>query len=68
MLAALMRCARRGQLRIFLKAKTDALRGLPGMWRKRRGIQASRTASLGDIHQALSSDCPVTVTRRWQKT
>ncbi|RQW83755.1 MAG: glycosyltransferase family 2 protein [Methylococcus sp.] len=66
--AALVRCARRGQLRIFLKAKVDALRGVPVMWRKRRGIQASRTASLGDIHLALSSDCPVTVTRRGQKT
>ncbi len=67
-LAALVRCARRGQLRIFLKAKVDALRGVPVMWRKRRGIQASRTASLGDIHLALSSDCPATLRRRWQKS
>lgn len=56
MLAAMIRCARRGQLRIFMKAKADAILGLTKVLQKRRGIQASRTASLGDIHQALSPD------------
>jgi GT2 family glycosyltransferase len=62
-LAALVRCARRGQLRIFLKAKSNALGGLPGMWRKRRGIQARSTASHTVIHRALSSDWSNIVTR-----
>ena len=62
-LAALFRCARRGQLGIFLKSKVDALRGLPLMLLKRRDIQARRTARHTDIHEALSSDWPDTVTR-----
>ena len=56
MLAAMVRCALRGQLRIFLKAKADAIRGLTKVLQKRRGIQAGRMASLSDIHKALSSE------------
>ena len=55
-LTAFLRCARRGQLGIFMKAKVDALRGLSKMLRKRRSIQRRRIASLGSIHQALSSE------------
>ena len=39
----------RGQGRVILRAKRDALRGLPKMWRKRRMIQRQREASSADI-------------------
>lgn len=56
MLAAMIRCAQRGQLRVFLKAKSDAIRDLTKVLQKRHGIQAGRMASLSDIHQALSPE------------
>lgn len=43
----------RGQGRVVLRAKKDALKGIPGMWRKRRQIQAKRTASVRDIWRVL---------------
>ena len=43
----------RGRGRILLRAKRDALRGLPGMWRKRRVIQRSRKASIAEIWDVL---------------
>lgn len=45
--------ALRGQGTVVLRAKRDALRGIPRMWRKRRLIQAGRRASLGDIWRVL---------------
>jgi GT2 family glycosyltransferase len=39
----------RGQSHIILRAKIDALRGLPRMWRKRKLIQSQRVASIADI-------------------
>jgi hypothetical protein len=39
----------RGQGRVILRAKLDALRGLPKMWRKRKIIQRRRVASCADI-------------------
>ena len=39
----------RGQGRVILRAKVDALRRLPHMWRKRKRIQRQRVASLADI-------------------
>lgn len=54
--AAMVRCAQRGQLRVFLKAKADAIRGLTKALQKRRGIQSSRKASISEIHQALSPE------------
>jgi len=51
----LMNCATigvfvlRGKGRVILKAKYDAIRGLPLMWRKRKAIQAKRVASIKDI-------------------
>ena len=42
-----------GRGRILLRAKRDALRGLPGMWRKRRGIQRGRKASVAEIWDVL---------------
>jgi GT2 family glycosyltransferase len=41
-LVSIMELARRGQPRVGLRAKWDALKGLPEMWRDRRRIQADR--------------------------
>ena len=43
----------RGQGRVIYRAKLDALRGLPGMWRKRRVIQQSRKASMGKLLRVM---------------
>lgn len=43
----------RGQGSVILRAKRDALLGLPMMWRKRKQIQATRVASISDIWQQL---------------
>lgn len=45
--------ALRGQGRVALCAKWDAIKGLPRMWRKRRSIQAARRASVMDIWRML---------------
>jgi len=42
-----------GQGRVILKAKWDALKGIPKMWRKRKHIQSNRTASIKDIWRAM---------------
>lgn len=44
---------KRGKGRVILRAKRDALLGLPKMWRKRREIQKYRVASAGQIWHAL---------------
>lgn len=43
----------RGQGGVILRAKRDALVGLPKMWRKRRQIQMNRVSSIGDIWRVL---------------
>ncbi|MBL4670579.1 MAG: glycosyltransferase family 2 protein [Flavobacteriales bacterium] len=43
----------RGQGRVILRAKWDAIKGLPRMWRKRKQIQRKRTASVCDIWRLL---------------
>ena len=42
-----------GQGVVILKAKWDALCGIPCMWKKRRQVQDSRRASVGEIWQVL---------------
>lgn len=44
---------KRGKGRVILRAKRDALSGLPKMWRKRREIQKGRLASVGQIWRML---------------
>ena len=39
----------RGQGRVIIRAKWDAMKGIPNMWRKRKVIQSNRTAPLKDI-------------------
>ncbi|CDH43437.1 glycosyltransferase family 2 protein [Candidatus Contendibacter odensensis] len=46
--------ALRGQGIILLRAKWDALRGLPRCWRQRRVIQASRRISSWSLRQMMS--------------
>ena len=46
--------ARRGQGRVILRAKRDALIGLPGMWKKRRLVQSKRNVSLLAILRVLN--------------
>ena len=44
----------RGQGRVKLRAKWDALNGLPGLWRKRRPLQSSRVA--GKVAECIEQD------------
>lgn len=43
----------RGQGRVILRAKWDAVVGIPKMWRKRHVIQQNRVASVIDIWKVL---------------
>jgi len=54
-LASLVACSLRGEAAPFLRAKWDALRGLPGMLAKRRGVQAARRASAAEVWRALAT-------------
>lgn len=48
----------RGQARLVLRAKRDALRQWPAVWAKRRRIQARRQAPAGAIWSALAKGWP----------
>jgi GT2 family glycosyltransferase len=54
----------RGQGRLILKAKVDAIRGLPVMWRKRKEIQRNRVVSIGEVWQQLNKTIPPTKAKR----
>lgn len=43
----------RGQSKVILRAKWDAIKGLPKMWAKRKQIQAARVATAREIWRAL---------------
>jgi len=43
----------RGRSKVILRAKWDAIKGLPGMWYKRKQIQKNRVASINDIWELL---------------
>jgi hypothetical protein len=43
----------RGQGLVVLRAKWDAIKGVPGMWRKRHEIQASRRISAAEVWRLL---------------
>jgi GT2 family glycosyltransferase len=53
-LASLVVLTLRGQGKVGLRAKIDAIKGLPKMWKKRKMIQSTRVASVMDIWRALS--------------
>lgn len=52
-LASIVWFAVRGQGKVILRAKLDAIKGLPRMWRKRREIQANRVASVSEIWRVM---------------
>jgi GT2 family glycosyltransferase len=52
--AALCLNALRRSDQATLRALAEAIRGLPAVWRRRRGVQATRQASLWAIARALS--------------
>lgn len=58
--AAVIVCARRGQLGVILRAKRDALCGLPRILAERRRVQAARKVSSGALRAAMASG-PVAV-------
>lgn len=43
----------RGQSKVIWRAKRDAVKGLPGMWRKRRKIQTGRRVVIMDVWRTL---------------
>jgi GT2 family glycosyltransferase len=47
--------ALKGQGRVILRAKRDALLGLPKMWRKRQRIQATRIAAVREIWRLMDT-------------
>ena len=51
--AALLLLASRGQGRLALRAKRDALMGLPSVWRKRQQVQATRKVGVTDVWKSL---------------
>jgi GT2 family glycosyltransferase len=51
--ATIIRFVLRGQAGTILRAKWDAIKGIPRMWKKRQMIQASRSASTDEIWRVL---------------
>ncbi|MEA2300055.1 MAG: hypothetical protein QOE44_590 [Solirubrobacteraceae bacterium] len=49
---------RRHKAGLWFRAWRDALRGLPVMLRRRRGIQAARTATVRDLERAVAAGQP----------
>ena len=56
-----------GKGTIILKAKWDALCGMPRIWRKRRDIQKNRKVSIGEIWQVLDKKILTHLTQLWQR-
>lgn len=52
-LAVIIAYILRGQACVILKAKRDALHGLPSMWKKRKPIQSGRTAGYAEIWRIM---------------
>ncbi|WP_411726810.1 glycosyltransferase family 2 protein [Methyloglobulus sp.] len=52
-IVSIIRFALGGRGRVILRAKRDALLGLPNMWKKRQHIQKNRVASASEIWQQL---------------
>ena len=53
-LAGIVACAARGQGGVAVRAKLDALRGLPRVLQQRRLVQAQRSASIRDLRSTMS--------------
>jgi len=48
----------KGRWRVILRAKWDAIKGLPRMWKKRRVIQARRSVSGWEIRKTMEKGWP----------
>jgi GT2 family glycosyltransferase len=57
----------RGKGRVILRAKYDALCGIPYMWKKRRDIQKNRKASAGEIWKALNKSILPRLSERFDR-
>ncbi len=53
-LASMIVLTLRGQGKVAWRAKRDAIKGLPKIWKKRKAIQSKRVASIWDILRVLS--------------
>lgn len=56
--------ASRGQGRVILRAKRDALKRLPAVWQQRRKIQASRRVSAWAVRRSLTRGLLAVMNRR----
>ena len=54
-----------GKGRLILKAKKDALKRLPQMWKKRQGIARRRRASVADIWKNLDKSLIPRLSKFW---
>ncbi len=59
-LASILWFTVKGRGRVIVRAKRDALLGLPMMWRKRRAIQSTRIATVGEIWRLMNKQIPPT--------
>jgi GT2 family glycosyltransferase len=55
----------RGRGAVIVKAKRDALRGLPQVLRERKKIQAQRTVSVWQLRSAMTRGLSGVLSRRW---
>ncbi|MBU6954393.1 glycosyltransferase family 2 protein [Hahella sp. HN01] len=58
-LATVLLFALRGQGRIILRAKWDAIKGIPVAFGKRRATQSSRVAKVADVWRSLDKRLPI---------
>jgi GT2 family glycosyltransferase len=56
--AMVVRYGLQGRWAVMLRAKRDALKTLPVMWQKRRGIQARRIARARELRQLMEKGIP----------
>lgn len=65
-LAAIVACTLRGQGAVILRAKGDALRGLPAAWRRRRQVQAARRVAPADLRRVMTRGLLTPYLRRFE--
>ena len=56
--AMIVRYGLQGRWGVILRAKKDAIKGLPTMWRKRRAIQSRRIADALDVRRFMEKGVP----------
>jgi hypothetical protein len=53
----------KGRQRVILKAKWDAIKGIPAMWKKRKEIQARRVVDAREIRKLVLPTIPWVTSR-----